>query len=31
LITEYTEKFSNPYLAAERGTIDSEIDPEDSR
>jgi propionyl-CoA carboxylase beta chain len=31
LITEYTEKFSNPYLAAERGTIDSVIEPEDSR
>jgi propionyl-CoA carboxylase beta chain len=31
LITEYTEKFSNPYLAAERGTIDSVIVPEDSR
>ena len=31
LITEYTEKFSNPYLAAERGTIDSGIEPEDSR
>jgi propionyl-CoA carboxylase beta chain len=31
LISEYTEKFSNPYLAAERGTIDSVIVPEDSR
>ncbi|CAB4535066.1 unannotated protein [freshwater metagenome] len=31
LITDYTEKFSNPYLAAERGTIDSVIEPEDSR
>lgn len=31
LIDEYTEKFSNPYLAAERGTIDSVIEPEDSR
>jgi propionyl-CoA carboxylase beta chain len=31
LINEYTEKFSNPYLAAERGTIDSVIEPEDSR
>ena len=30
LITD-TEKFSNPYLAAERGTIDSVIEPEDSR
>ena len=31
LITDYTEKFSNPYLAAERGTIDSVIEPEESR
>ena len=31
LMNEYTEKFSNPYLAAERGTIDSVIEPEDSR
>jgi len=31
LIADYTEKFSNPYLAAERGTIDSVIEPEDSR
>ena len=31
LVAEYTEKFSNPYLAAERGTIDSVIFPEDSR
>jgi propionyl-CoA carboxylase beta chain len=31
LITDYTDKFSNPYLAAERGTIDSVIEPEDSR
>jgi propionyl-CoA carboxylase beta chain len=31
LVDGYTEKFSNPYLAAERGTIDSVIEPEDSR
>lgn len=31
LVDDYTEKFSNPYLAAERGTIDSVIEPEDSR
>ena len=31
LVNDYTEKFSNPYLAAERGTIDSVIEPEDSR
>ena len=29
LITEYTETLSNPYAAAERGTIDSVIEPED--
>ncbi|CAB4880601.1 unannotated protein [freshwater metagenome] len=31
LVEDYTEKFSNPYLAAERGTIDSVIEPEESR
>jgi propionyl-CoA carboxylase beta chain len=31
LVTDYTEKLSNPYAAAERGTIDSVIEPEDSR
>lgn len=31
LVAEYTEKLSNPYAAAERGTIDSVIEPEDSR
>jgi propionyl-CoA carboxylase beta chain len=31
LINEYTETLSNPYAAAERGTIDSVIEPEDSR
>jgi len=31
LVNEYTEKLSNPYAAAERGTIDSVIEPEDSR
>jgi propionyl-CoA carboxylase beta chain len=31
LVADYTEKFSNPYLAAERGTIDSVIEPEESR
>jgi propionyl-CoA carboxylase beta chain len=31
LVTDYTEKLSNPYEAAERGTIDSVIEPEDSR
>jgi propionyl-CoA carboxylase beta chain len=31
LVDDYTENFSNPYLAAERGTIDSVIEPEESR
>ena len=31
LVNDYTEKLSNPYAAAERGTIDSVIEPEDSR
>jgi acetyl-CoA carboxylase carboxyltransferase component len=31
LVEEYTEKFSNPYLAAERGFIDDVIDPQDTR
>jgi propionyl-CoA carboxylase beta chain len=31
LVNEYTEKLSNPFAAAERGTIDSVIEPEDSR
>ncbi|MEN9380188.1 MAG: hypothetical protein RIR99_22 [Actinomycetota bacterium] len=31
LVSDYTEKLSNPYAAAERGTIDSVIEPEDSR
>jgi acetyl-CoA carboxylase carboxyltransferase component len=31
LIDDYTEKFSNPYIAAERGYIDAVIDPADTR
>jgi acetyl-CoA carboxylase carboxyltransferase component len=31
LVEEYTEKFANPYLAAERGYIDDVIDPADTR
>ncbi len=31
LIEEYTERFSNPYLAAERGYVDAVILPEDTR
>ena len=31
LVEEYTEKFSNPYQAAERGYIDDVIDPAETR
>jgi acetyl-CoA carboxylase carboxyltransferase component len=31
LVEEYTEKFANPYLAAERGYVDDVIDPGDTR
>jgi acetyl-CoA carboxylase carboxyltransferase component len=31
LIDEYTEKFANPYVAAERGFVDDVIDPADTR
>jgi propionyl-CoA carboxylase beta chain len=31
LVAEYTETLSNPYAAAERGTIDSVIEPHQSR
>jgi len=31
LIEEYTERFANPYSAAERGYVDDVIDPRDSR
>ena len=31
LIDEYTEKFANPYAAAERGYIDDVIDPAETR
>ena len=31
LISDYREKFSNPYAAAERGTIDTVIEPHQSR
>jgi len=30
-ITEFTNKFSNPYIAAERGFIDDVIEPKDTR
>ncbi|MFT7648353.1 MAG: acetyl-CoA carboxylase carboxyltransferase component [Candidatus Poriferisodalaceae bacterium] len=31
LIAEYTEKYANPYVAAERGIIDAVIDPAETR
>ena len=31
LVEEYTERFANPYLAAERGYIDDVISPADTR
>jgi acetyl-CoA carboxylase carboxyltransferase component len=31
LVEEYTEKFANPYQAAERGYVDDVIDPADTR
>nr|HMS66296.1 carboxyl transferase domain-containing protein [Ignavibacteria bacterium] len=30
-VAEFTEKFANPYLAAERGFIDDVIEPKDTR
>ena len=31
LVEEYTERFANPYVAAERGYVDDVIDPSDTR
>ncbi len=31
LVDEYTEKFANPYVAAERGYVDDVIDPAETR
>ena len=31
LVEDYTERFANPYIAAERGFIDDVIDPADTR
>jgi acetyl-CoA carboxylase carboxyltransferase component len=31
LVEEYTERYANPYLAAERGYVDDVIDPADTR
>jgi len=30
-VAEYTEKYANPYAAAERGYIDDVIDPAETR
>ena len=30
-LSEYTEKFANPYIAAERGYIDDVITPSETR
>jgi acetyl-CoA carboxylase carboxyltransferase component len=31
LVAEYTDRYANPYVAAERGYIDAVIDPADTR
>ena len=31
LVEEYTEKYANPYVAAERGIVDAVIDPSETR
>jgi propionyl-CoA carboxylase beta chain len=31
LVSEYSEHYANPYIAAERGFIDDVIDPADTR
>ena len=31
LVDDYTERFANPYVAAERGFVDDVIDPADTR
>ena len=31
LVEEYSERFANPYKAAERGYVDGVIDPRDTR
>ena len=31
LVEEYTERFTNPYIAAERGLVDDVIDPAQTR
>ena len=31
LVDEYTERFANPFIAAERGYVDDVIDPAETR
>ena len=31
LVSDYTERFANPYIAAERGYIDDVIEPHETR
>jgi acetyl-CoA/propionyl-CoA carboxylase len=31
LVDEFTEKFANPYVAASNGTVDTVIDPAETR
>ena len=31
LVEEYTERYANPYIAAERGYVDDVIDPAETR
>jgi acetyl-CoA carboxylase carboxyltransferase component len=31
LVTDYTERFANPYIAAERGYVDDVIEPRETR
>ncbi|MGH2730839.1 MAG: carboxyl transferase domain-containing protein, partial [Actinomycetota bacterium] len=31
LIADYTQRFSNPYIAAERGYVDAVIEPQETR
>jgi acetyl-CoA carboxylase carboxyltransferase component len=31
LVDDYTERYANPYVAAERGYVDDVIDPADTR
>jgi len=31
LVDEYTDKFANPYVAASNGTVDTVIDPAETR